>query len=154
MSWTSPQDVLDRWVGNDKPTDEDLIQALIDDAETIILSEYPGIQARIDDESLSIAVVKMVVARMTTRILRNPENLTYWQQNTGPFGQSRGYGAGNSNDIWLSDNELTLLAPKSRGKAYEINQGIDAQSPEVIDEFRLGLTNGYEWLEVSDNDLY
>lgn len=125
MSWATPQDVIDRWVGNDVPTDLDLVQALINDAEAVILSEYPKIQDRIDDEELSLATVVMVQCRMVMRLLRNPEALTYLQQTTGPFGQARNFGTGNS-DIWLTDNELSLLAPKTRGKAFEVNQGFDA----------------------------
>jgi hypothetical protein len=153
MSWATPQDILDRWVGSDKPTDEDLIQALINDAESVILSEFPAIQERIDDDELPLATVVMVVSRMVSRLLRNPENLSYWQQTTGPFGQARNYGAGNS-DIWLSENELSLLRPNKRGKAYEVNQGFDAQSPSVVDDFRIGMANEFEWLEISDNELY
>jgi hypothetical protein len=153
MSWATPQDIVDRWVGPDKPTDDDLIQALINDAEAVILAEFPKIQDRIDDEELALATVIMVVSRMVSRLLRNPENLTYWQQQTGPFGQARNFGSENS-DIWLSEKELALLAPKSRGKAFEVNQGIDAQSPKVVDDFRLGLTSEFEWLEISDNELY
>jgi hypothetical protein len=153
MSWATPQDILDRWVGGDKPTDTDLIQALINDAEAVILAEFPAIQTRIDDDELPLATVVLVVSRMVSRLLRNPENLSYWQQTTGPFGQARNFGTGNS-DIWLSDNELTLLAPKKRGKAFEVNQGYNAQSPAVVDDFRLGLENEFEWLEISDNELY
>jgi hypothetical protein len=153
MSWATPQDILDRWVGSDKPTDEDLIQALINDAESVILAEFPAIQTRIDDEELSLATVVMVVSRMVSRLLRNPEALTYLQQTTGPFGQARNYGVGNA-DIWLSENELTLLSPKKRGKAFEVNQGFNAQSPSVVDDFRLGMENEFEWLEISDNELY
>jgi len=122
MSWVIPQDIIDRWVGGDVPTDDSLMEALIADAESVILSEFPGIQTRIDDLELPLNTVKMVVVRMVTRLLRNPENLTYWQQQTGPFGQARNYGTGNG-DIWLTDNELSLLAPKRRGKAYEVDQG-------------------------------
>lgn len=122
MSWATPQDIIDRWVGNDVPTDVDLMTALIADAESVILAEFPLIQTRINDDELPLNTVIMVVSRMVTRLLRNPENLTYWQQQTGPFGQARNYGSGNG-DIWLSDNELSLLAPKRRGKAYEVDQG-------------------------------
>lgn len=122
MSWATPQDIIDRWVGNDVPTDVDLMNALIADAESVILAEFPLIQTRIDDDELPLNTVIMVVSRMVTRLLRNPENLTYWQQQTGPFGQARNYGSGNG-DIWLTDNELSLLAPKRRGKAYEVDQG-------------------------------
>lgn len=131
MSWATPQDVLDRWVGGGEPTDLDQIQALIDDAESVILAEYPKIQDRIDAATVPLSLVVMVVTRMVTRILRNPEGLTYWQQNTGPFGQGKNYGTGNS-DIWLSSEEKELLAPKRKGKAFEIdlapNAGITAVS--------------------------
>jgi hypothetical protein len=139
MSWATPQDILDRWVGNDVPTDLDLVQALINDAEAVILAEYPKIQDRIDADELPFNTVVMVQSRMVMRLLRNPENLTYWQQQTGPFGQARNFGTGNA-DIWLSDNELSLLAPKSRGKAYEVDQGVDAVGGSV----------DYIWLVIKD----
>lgn len=138
MSWATPQDIVDRWVGNDVPTDVDLMEALIADAEAVILAEFPKIQDRIDDNELALGTVVMVVSRMVTRLLRNPENLSYWQQQTGPFMQARNF-AGAASDIWLTDNELSLLAPKSRGKAYEVNQGYDA----------VGGSADTIWLEVS-----
>lgn len=122
MSWTTYQDVIDRWVGSGAPTDEDLVAAIILDAEAIILAEYPGIQGRIDANEISLDVIKLVTVRMVTRILRNPENLTYWQQTTGPFGQARNFGSANQ-DLWMSEQEKTLLSPKLRGKAFEVDQG-------------------------------
>lgn len=127
MSWTSPQDVLDRWVGGSAPTDLDLVQALINDAEAVILSEYPKIQQRINENELAVSTVVLVVSRMVTRLLRNPEGLTYWQQQTGPFGQGRTYG--EATDIWLSDNERSLLAPNKTGKAFSVNLGPNATAP-------------------------
>lgn len=121
MSWATPQDIIDRWVGNDVPTDTDLMNALIADAEAIILSKFPRIQTRIDDDELPEAVVTMVVCRMVSRLLRNPESLTYWQQNTGPFGQGRTFGS--DKDIWLTSEEQEMLAPNKIGKAYEVDQG-------------------------------
>ncbi|HLP97659.1 MAG TPA: hypothetical protein VK149_04360 [Sideroxyarcus sp.] len=120
MTWATPADVEARWVGSSIPADSDVVEALISDAEAIVLSEYPGIQARIDDASLAQAVVVMVVCRMVMRVLRNPEALTYWQQNTGPFGQGKNYGSGNA-DIWMSSEEVELLAPKRRGKAFSVD---------------------------------
>jgi len=140
MSWATPQDIIDRWVGNDVPTDVDLMTALIADAESVILSEFPLIQTRIDDDELPLNTVIMVVCRMVTRLLRNPENLTYWQQQTGPFGQARNYGTGNG-DIWLTDNELSLLSPKRRGKAYEVDQGYVSAA---------AFSEDLVWIEVND----
>lgn len=120
MSWATPEDVISRWVGSGAPTDESLISALISDAEAVILAEYPLIQDRIDADKLPLATVVMVVSRMVTRMLRNPEGLTYWQQSTGPFGQGKNYGS-DTTDIWLTSDEIKLLAPKRKGKAYELN---------------------------------
>lgn len=125
--WTTPQDVIDRWVGGNAPTDTDLLEQLILDAETIIKAEFPAIQTRIDDESLAQANVTLVTVRMVSRILRNPENLTYWQQATGPFSQGRNFG--ETIDIWMAPAERTLLAPITRGKAFSIDLGPDKVSP-------------------------
>lgn len=121
MSWATPQDIRDRWVGAGAPTEDkdSVTNALIADAEAVILSEFPLIQNRIDGGSLAASVVTMVVCRMVTRVFRNPENLTYWQQSTGPFGQGRSFGT--DKDIWLSSEEREMLAPKRRGKAFEVD---------------------------------
>lgn len=120
MTWATFENVTARWVGNGAPTDENLVGALIADAEAVILANFPAIQDRIDAGTLPEATVTMVVVRMVSRILRNPEGLSYWQQTTGPFGQARNYGS-TSQDIWLTTEELDLLAPKKRGKAFEID---------------------------------
>jgi hypothetical protein len=124
MAWATNQDVIDRWIGGDLPADTNVIDALIADAETVIVATYPGIQARITAGNLSEDLVSMVVVRMVTRILRNPGNVTYLQQSTGPFSQGTSFG--NGRDVWLSEDEKSLLAPSNRGKAFEVNQGYDA----------------------------
>lgn len=121
MAWATFADVTDRWVGSSAPTDEQLVEALIGDAEAVILSEFPAIQTRIDAGTLPLRLVTLVVCAMVSRVLRNPENLTYWQQQTGPFGQARNYGS-SVTGLNMTDDEEEMLAPKKRGKAYEINQ--------------------------------
>lgn len=131
MTWATFEDVTARWVGSGAPTDEALVEALIADAEAVILSEYPAIQDRIDDLRLSEAVVKLVVCRMVMRVLRNPEALSYVQQTTGPFGQAKNYGSGPS-DIWLSSDEMEMLAPKKRGKAFEVDLAPNAVPGRMV----------------------
>ena len=128
--WTTFEDITDRWIGSGMPDDEALVTALILDAEAVILSQYPRIQERIDAETLSEDLVTMVTARMVTRVLRNPENLSYWQQTTGPFGQGRTFG--KAIDIWLTSDERSLLAPSTRGKAFSINSAPDIYNPYYV----------------------
>ena len=130
MTWATFSDVTDRWVGSDTPTDTALVNALIADAETVILSVYPRIQERITAGTLSADTVNLVVVRMVSRVLRNPENLTYWQQNTGPFGQGRSFGT--DKDIWLSPDEKSLLAPVTRGKAFSLTTAPDMNSARYV----------------------
>lgn len=137
MAWATFADVKDRWVGSNQPTDEALVESLIGDAEAVILSKFPKIQDRIDAETLPLGVVTMVVVRMVSRVLRNPENLSYWQQQTGPFGQARNFGS--QVDIWLSEDERQLLAPNNAGKAFEVNLGSNA-----------GVSEPLEWFEISE----
>jgi hypothetical protein len=137
MAWTTFADVTDRWVGSDAPTDQNLVEALIDDAEAVVLAEYPAIQDRIDAATLPLNLVKLVVVRMVSRVLRNPENLTYWQQTTGPFGQARNFGTGGS-DIFMTEEEEGLLAPKKRGKAFEVNVAPNARIQEPLTWWETG----------------
>lgn len=124
MPWTTYQDVASRWVGAGLPTDQALVNSLIGDAEAIIVSEYPRIQERITANTLSVQIVKLVVSRMVSRMLRNPEGLSSVQQTTGPFSYSKSFtGGGSGSDIWLSAEEKSLLAPSRSGKAFEIDLG-------------------------------
>lgn len=133
MAWATPDDITARWVGSNLPTDTDLMTALISDAEQIILAEYPGIQDRIDGGSLPVERVIFVVTQMVSRVLRNPEGLSSWQQTTGPFSQSRTFNAmDGSLGIYLQDNEVKLLAPNRGGKAFEIDLAPNASNPETF----------------------
>lgn len=131
MAWATFEDVRDRWAGPNQPDNQDLVTALIADAEAVILVEFPKIQDRIDADKLPLGIVKMVVVRMVSRMLRNPENLTYWQQNTGPFGQGRTFGS--DRDIWLTSEEEEMLAPNLKGKAFQVDLAPNA-------------TNGGNWI--------
>jgi hypothetical protein len=145
MSWTTFQDITDRWVGPGVPDDAELVAALISDAEAVILSAYPRIQERIDADSLPLATVVMVVVRMVSRQLRNPEGLTYWQQTTGPFGQARNYGS-NPQDVWLTPEEKNLLSPRKKGKAFSVdlapNAGLSSVARLTERQLIAGEVNG------------
>jgi hypothetical protein len=143
-NWTFPQDIEDRWIGDDFPENTDLVEALLLDAELIIKSEYPRIQERVDNNTLDIEVIKFVVARMVSRVLRNPEGLSYIQQSTGPFAQARNYDR-SSVDMWITEQERDMLAPNSRGKAKSIDT-LEA-SREAYREAGVGFETGVSFPE-------
>ena len=142
-TWTSKQDIIDRWVGVNVPTDEDLIDTLIDDAEVVIKSVYPRIQERLDKGTLTVDVIKFVVSRMVIRVLRNPENLGSHQMGTGPFTETRTYRG--VSDIWLSDDEKNMLSPNNSRKAGSISL-LDG-SRKAYDEAALTVSNIEDYID-------
>lgn len=152
-NWASVQDITDRWVGSNVPTNTEQIEAFIDDAEMVILSEFPLIQGRVDNNTLNVKTIIFVVSRMVIRYIKNPEGLTYLQQNTGPFGQGQTYGA--DKDIFLTEKERQLLAPNGNGKARSISL-LDG-SRKVYTDYQALYTflnddDEIEWYNNSDLD--
>lgn len=126
MAWTTPQDVLDRWVGSDRPTDEDLLETLIGDAEDHIVFEFPDIQDRIDSGVLPVTRVQRVVAAMVARVVRNPRGVRQVQRSTGPFQMGETFAEAKPGEMTLTDEERSLLGygPRTqRQRAFTIVPG-------------------------------
>lgn len=119
MSWTTPEDVIDRWVGPGAPTDDELIQRWIDDAEVVLRYEIPDIDARLADGLLTEATIVFVVARMVTRALRNPRGVR--QEGVGPYNVT--YSGDRPGDLWLTDDERAMLEglPRRQQRAFTVD---------------------------------
>ena len=50
MSWATPANVIDSWVGKNAPTDAAKVQVWIDRAERLIRRSLPDLQPRLDAE--------------------------------------------------------------------------------------------------------
>ena len=107
--WATATDVISRWVGETPAPTEAVATTWIGDAETLIRFEYPDLQTRIDDVTVTLDRVVLVVARMVIRALRNPDNVR--QQQTGPFGTT--YAGDNPGGLYLSDDDRKLLGTSS-----------------------------------------
>lgn len=127
MAWTRTVDIVSRWAGDNVPQDLPLLEQLIADAEEIIRFEYPDIDGRVDDgasgivpeDPLPIDRVRLVVARMVIRHLRNPEGVRQVTETTGPFSENRTYAGDLPGQLLLTDDERRMLgytpgAPKQR----------------------------------------
>ena len=129
MSWTTPDDVIASWIGDDVPTDADLIQRWIDRAERLLRREFPDLQDRIDsgdEPDLEATVIDVVVA-MTTRVFRNPagHRSVSGQETTGQFSGSNTitFGGNNPGALGLLDEERDALRPPDAprgGQAFSI----------------------------------
>lgn len=131
MSWSTPEDVLDAWIGDDEPTDTDKIQVWIDRAERLIRNTIPGIQARVDaDETDLYDNIISVVSSMVERKFRNPEGTRQVSSTTGPFSEQRTFGGAEPGGLSLLDSEIDLLAgaPSSGQRAFTVDM-IPVTSP-------------------------
>lgn len=120
MVWTAATDVVDSWIGDDAPTNLDLVDLWIGKAEREVRRRIPDLQARIDAEAELIPpstelleATKDVVVAMVSRVFRNPEGVRTIQKNstTGPFtsGDSITMGGDQPGALWLTDDEVAKL---------------------------------------------
>lgn len=128
--WAITTDVTGRWIGADVPTDLVLISQLIDDAEMLVVAEFPDMAERVVDDPSMIGRVRMVVARMVIRAMRNPSGVRQMQETTGPFSGSVTFGGDAPGALVLSDEDRDLLAGRAGGRprAFTINT-----TPEPVD---------------------
>ena len=129
MAWATPDDVIASWIGDDVPTDTDLIQRWVDRAERLLRREFPDLQDRVDsgDEPDLEATVVDVVAAMVTRVFRNPagHRSVSGQETTGQFSGSNTitFGGDNPGALGLLDEERDALRPPDAprgGQAFSI----------------------------------
>lgn len=120
MAWVTAAEVLTRWVGEGAPP-EPTVEQWIADAETLIRFEYPDVQDRVDDETLPLERVQMVVARVVIRGLRNPDNARV--TNVGPAGVT--YAGDNPGGLQLTAEDRAMLGASGGvsgpGKAFSVD---------------------------------
>lgn len=130
MAWTTAANVLDVWIGDDKPTDLPLVAKWIDKAEREVRFRIRGIQTRITAAEVDLLenTVDVVVA-MVTRVFRNPDGTRSLSTGEGPFSESRTFGGDTPGTLALTSDELEKLrGGLAAGRAHSIDM-IPASSP-------------------------
>jgi hypothetical protein len=142
MQWTTAKEVTEIWTGSEPPEESDkVLNALILTAEAIILSRFPSIQYRITNGTLALKIVQYVVSGMVQRAFQtaNDGRISY-SNTTGPFAESGSY-SNSRRGLYISDDELALLAPKSvQNKAFSIDMDRNSRGVAFTDS---GYYNGY-----------
>lgn len=120
--YASADDVLDRWLGGNPPT-EDVIDTYISDAETIINFEFPDLAAAVEADEFPAAQVVFVVCQMVTRALRNPDNIRQRTESVDSYSESVSYAGQHPGGLWLTDQERALLSvgPPLNQSAFAID---------------------------------
>lgn len=120
MAWTTPEAVLNRWLGSGAPEASDpKLLVFIEDAEDEILRHYPEIDARIADLSLPLNRVQKVVARVVIRAYKVAYNpLSSFNRTAGPFSEGGTYDTGTKKHISLTSEDIDELAPPASSFSY------------------------------------
>lgn len=124
MSWTSPQDIKDRWIGLTPLPQDTKLTVFIKDVEEQVKSFFPAIQERIDDESLSLDSVKGSVSRIIIEFLLTGGN-PYSQVShsyTGAVSESVSYSSKSRYTLTLTAEDYRLFAPVSSDQAFSLDQ--------------------------------
>ena len=113
-NWTTADQVVAAWIGDDAPTDLVKIDTWIGKAERLLRSKVPDLTGRVYDGLVAepdlLSNVMDVVVSMVQRVFRNPEGVRTRQESTGPFGGSVTYGGDQPGALWVTDEELAMLA--------------------------------------------
>lgn len=118
--WVTPEDVVERWVGDDPPALDGVVVRLVDDAETILRATYPDLVDRVG-LSVDPNAVKLVVARMVSRVLRNPDGTRQVTETVGPFSRNRTFGGDTPGAMALTAEERRLLGDTAgRSTAFTV----------------------------------
>lgn len=122
MSITQVDDVLSMWIGEDKPTDRELVGLWVKRAERMVMREVPGLQAAFAPEAEGNETlqwtVRDVVSAMVTRVLRNPEGIRTIQDSTGGvFSGSTTYAGDNPGMLYIDEREKSALMRELGGQS-------------------------------------
>lgn len=111
MAWTTAQEVIDAWIGDDAPSDSPKINLWIGRAERLVRNAIPGIQVRLTALEVDLLEnVKDVVGSMVERKFRNPDGIRQASSTTGPFSEQRTFGGNDPGELALLDSEIALLS--------------------------------------------
>lgn len=88
------EDIKARWLGTEKLPADHVIQAWLDDAETLIFSEYPDLLARLDadEDGYLRRNVIYVEVQLASQALKNPDGVRQRARTAGTFTDSVTYG--------------------------------------------------------------
>ena len=126
MAWTTAAEVVAVWIGDDAPTDLELVDRWVERAERLLRAKVPGLALRVGADPAAepdlLDNIKDVVSSMVQRVFRNPEGVRTRQETTGPFSGSVTLGGDQPGELWVTADELSRIAlPGRSGAAYTVD---------------------------------
>lgn len=136
MSYTSPDGVKDRWIGEGRLPDDTTLQTFVDDAEDTILAAVPDLAERLADGRIPLSRLEKIVARMIIRHLQNPMGYRQMQETVGPFTRGFTQGGDEPGSVYLTRAELRELLGSREGNAFQIDTTPTHVTRPIVDAER------------------
>lgn len=134
-TWATPYDVRSRWIGSDTLPDNGVIQTWLDDAETLIVAEYPDLPARIADDTTGALLtnVRYVEIQLVSQALKNPDGVRQKSQTAGVFTNSTTYGSETiTQAMALTPAHRVLLSGRAK-RAFGLDMTVEAPPPNPLE---------------------
>lgn len=110
------QDIVNRWNGQGDtlsfPIAQVVAETYIEDAEALILKEFPNLQERVTNGELNPVLIKQVVARMINSYITNGNGLSQHSKTVGPYTDSKSYSTKTSRAyLEMTEQDREVLSP-------------------------------------------
>lgn len=133
-NWTTADEVVAAWIGDDAPTDTAKIDNWIGKAERLLRSKKDlDLAARLSVTPVAepdlLGNVKDVVTEMVQEVFRNPEGVRQRQEGSGPFTGSVTFGGDKPGALRVTADQFALLAPAGASKGAFTVDMIPTTSP-------------------------
>lgn len=146
-TWAQPRDVRDRWLGTDQLPADEVIQAWLGDAETIIFTEFPALEAKLTDDPDGAWAKRVVFVevQLATQALRNPDGVRQRSQTAGPLTDAVTYGSETIQASMALTPAHRALLSGSSGRHVGIDMTATPAAPTTpLDGAWINGPNGYE----------
>jgi hypothetical protein len=122
MAFAAPPDVAAR-LGRSLTADETTqVEALLEDAEAMILKRVPDLQARVTAGTLTTATIVRIESNSVRRVMVNPTGIRSHSEGLGDFQQSDTFDSSiSTGELYVDDNAWADLAGTPESCAFTIN---------------------------------
>lgn len=121
-----PEDVRSLWIGSGTLPSNDVIQAWLNKAETLIFSEIDGLEDRLEQDVTGDVAkkIKFVSEQMVIRVFRNPDGARQRSRTAGAFTDAVTFGTETIRQaLVIEPEERALLSGRPSKPARAV--GID-----------------------------
>lgn len=143
MATAQVDDVKARWVGGDELPVDEVIEAILNDAELICFASVPDLEERLTQDATGILHKNLIYVecQLVVQVLTNPKGIRQVSESSGDFSHAVTYGS-ETLRTWmtLSAQQRQLLGGRVR-HAFTIDMTPQPETPPPMGLLREQIIN-------------